>query len=156
MSPDIPSTIIEKTGGSMRDKQSKSWLQETIMLIPNLVRLLFKMMGDRRVRFKEKIILLGTILYVISPLDFVPDFVPFLGYVDDILLLALIILRFMEQAGQAVLLDNWQGNSSLLDLAQKTLRLASFFLPPSVYNRIVKGSGYQGDIIDVKYRVHKD
>lgn len=140
----------------MRDKQSKSWLQETMMLIPNLVRLLYQMLRDRRVRFREKLILIGTILYVLSPLDFVPDLIPFLGHVDDLLLLALIILRFMEQAGRQVVLDHWRGNVNLLHLAQQILKLTSLFLPPSVYDRIVKGSGYQGDYINVKYRVHKD
>ncbi len=140
----------------MKNKKIKMWLQETIMLIPNLVRMLFRMMGDHRIRFKEKIILLGVILYVISPLDLVPDFIPFMGQLDDILLVALIILRFMEQAGQEVFSDNWKGDQNLLNLAQKILRLTFFFLPSSVYNRIVKGSGYRGDIIDVEYHVHQD
>lgn len=140
----------------MRDKQSKSLLKEAIILIPKMLRLLFRTMRDRRVGFNHKLLLLGTILYVISPLDFVPDFIPFTGQVDDILLLAVIILKIMQQAGHSVFQDNWNDQQGLSELAKRIRKLASSFLPTSIYNRIVKDPDPPDDIIDVKYRIHKD
>jgi len=140
----------------MRDKQSKSLLKEAIILIPKMLRLLFRTMRDRRVGFNQKLLLLGTILYVISPLDFVPDFIPFTGQVDDILLLAVIILKIMQQAGHSVFQDNWNDQQGLSELAKRIRKLASSFLPTSIYNRIVKDPDPPDDIIDVKYRIHKD
>lgn len=125
-------------------------------MIPKLLRLLFKTMGDRRVSFSQKLLLFGTILYVISPLDLVPDFIPFTGQVDDILLLAVIVLKIMQQAGHSIFQDNWKDRQGLSDLAQRILKLASSFLPSSIYNRIVKDSDPSDEVIDVKYRVHKD
>lgn len=124
--------------------------------MPKLVRLLFKTMRDRRVSLSQKLLLLGTILYVVSPLDLVPDLIPFTGQVDDILLVAVVVLKLMQQAGQSVFQDNWQDQQGLPDLAQRILKLASSFLPSSIYNRIVKGSGCQDDVIDVKYHIHED
>jgi len=131
-------------------------LKEAIILIPKMLRLLFRTMRDRRVGFNQKLLLLGTILYVISPLDFVPDFIPFTGQVDDILLLAVIILKIMQQAGHSVFQDNWNDQQGLSELAKRIRKLASSFLPTSIYNRIVKDPDPPDDIIDVKYRIHKD
>jgi uncharacterized membrane protein YkvA (DUF1232 family) len=122
----------------MRNKQSKSLLKEAIILIPKLLRLLFKTMGDRRVSFNQKLLLLGTILYVISPIDFMPDFIPFTGQVDDILLLAVVILQILRQGGHSVFQDNWKESQGLPDLAQRIKNLASSFLPSSIYNRGVR------------------
>lgn len=131
-------------------------MKEAIILIPKMLRLLFRTMRDRRVGFNHKLLLLGTILYVISPLDFVPDFIPFTGQVDDILLLAVIILKIMQQAGHSVFQDNWNDQQGLSELAKRIRKLASSFLPTSIYNRIVKDPDPPDDIIDVKYRIHKD
>lgn len=140
----------------MRDKQSKSLLKEAITLIPKLLRLFFKTMGDRRVSFNQKLLLFGTILYVISPLDFVPDFIPFAGQVDDILLLAVVVLKIMQQSGRSVFQNNWKDEQGLSDLGRRILKLASSFLPSSIYNRIVKDYVPPDDVIDVKYHIHED
>lgn len=140
----------------MKKEKEKNLLQEMIMLIPNLIKLLYRMIRDNRVRLQEKAILLGTIIYVISPLDFVPDFIPFVGQVDDILLISLILLRFLEQAGSNVVLEHWNGRQSLLETFLNSLRLSRLFLPSRVYDAIVKQSGYRGDYIDVKYRIHEE
>lgn len=134
----------------------KSILQGIIMLIPNLIKLLFRMIKDGRVRLQEKAILLGTLIYVVSPIDFVPDFIPFIGQVDDILLVSLILLRFLEQAGSDVVLQHWSGKQSLLQMVKKTLGMSRLFLPSRVYDTIVKRSGYRGDYIDAKYTIHDD
>ncbi len=143
-------------GDNMKNTQSRSLLKEAIILIPKLLRLFFKTMGDRRVSVNQKLLLLGTILYVISPIDFVPDFIPFTGQVDDILLLAVVVLKVMQQAGRSVFQDNWKDSQGLPDLARQIMKLASSFLPSSIYNRIVKDPHPQDDVIDVKYRIHKD
>ena len=131
-------------------------LKEAITLIPRLLRLLAKTVGDRRLPLNQKLLLLGTILYVLSPLDLMPDFIPFTGQADDILLLAMVILTIMQQVGNSVFQDRWNDRQSLSDLARRIQKLASSFLPSSVYERIVKDSGYRDDVIDVKYYVHED
>ena len=136
-----------------REKE-KGLLKELILFIPNLVRLLMAMIGDPRVKWQEKLFLLTTVLYVLSPFDFVPDFIPFMGQVDDVLLLSLVILRFLEQAGPEVVLTHWKGSINLYNLAQEILKLSALFLPRKVYEKIVKNAGYQGDVIDIEYRVN--
>lgn len=141
----------------MKDKiAEKGLLNDIIMFIPNLVTLLYRLMADARVQFQEKAIFLATIAYVVSPIDFMPDFIPFLGQVDDILLISLIMLRFMETAGHDMVEEYWDGSAGLLDMFKKTLGLSGLFLPKSVYDKVVKKSGYRDDAIDVEFKVHKD
>jgi uncharacterized membrane protein YkvA (DUF1232 family) len=44
---------------------------------------------DPRVPFHAKVVLILTVAYAFSPIDLIPDFIPVLGYLDDLLLLPL-------------------------------------------------------------------
>ena len=44
---------------------------------------------DPRVPFYAKIVLILTVAYAFSPIDLIPDFIPVLGYLDDLVLLPL-------------------------------------------------------------------
>jgi len=57
--------------------------------------LLLKLLMDRRVPLKLKIIPLAAILYAVLPTDLIPDFLPFLGWLDDIVILIISALVFL-------------------------------------------------------------
>jgi uncharacterized membrane protein YkvA (DUF1232 family) len=48
-------------------------------------------------------VIIGTVVYLISPLDIAPDFIPIIGQVDDVLLLTLLI---SEVSG--LVIGGWQ------------------------------------------------
>ena len=54
-------------------KQARGVLQGALMLIPNFLKLLYRLFKDSRVPTAEKALLVGAIAYVISPLDLIPD-----------------------------------------------------------------------------------
>jgi uncharacterized membrane protein YkvA (DUF1232 family) len=116
----------------------KEKIKELFLLIPNFVKMLYRLMEDNLVPAKEKALLLGTVAYVVSPLDFLPDMVPFLGQVDDLLLVALILKRFINSVDKSVLLEHWDGNQNLLLSIDKILEYTSIILPRGVYNKIVR------------------
>ena len=55
----------------------------TISEIPNFLRLLYGLVTDKRVNAVDKLVVAGAIAYILLPVDVIPDFVPFLGEVDD-------------------------------------------------------------------------
>ena len=71
-------------------RSPRETLREIALFLPNFVILLKRLVGDPRVPRKSKLILGGTILYLVSPIDIVPDFVPGLGQLDDVVVALLI------------------------------------------------------------------
>ena len=122
----------------MIKESARQQVKELLLLIPNFIKLLYRLLGDKRVSTQDKALLLGTVAYVISPLDFLPDAIPFLGQIDDLLLVALILKRVMNSVDRSVLLAYWDGKEDLLLTIDKILEFTGIFLPRGVYNKIVK------------------
>jgi len=115
-------------------RQMKRKMRELLLFIPNLVGLLIGLLRDERVSQADKAILAGIIMYVIVPLDIIPDFIPFIGQVDDSYLLAISILRLFNRAERRVVMDHWKGQRDIKELVDSIARIAEFFLPNPVKN----------------------
>ena len=109
-----------------------------IRQLPNFVRLLFGLITDPRVALVDKVLVFGAIAYIVTPIDLIPDFIPFLGEVDDVYLLVIALQRLISNAGRLVLLDHWGGDAEdLSDLnLQGALAAAAFFLPRKIRRRL--------------------
>jgi uncharacterized membrane protein YkvA (DUF1232 family) len=106
--------------------------------LPRFLKLLWGLVTDTRVAMIDKLLVAGAIAYILTPIDLIPDFIPFLGEVDDIYLLLLSVRRLIENAGRAVVLSHWTGDAaSLRDLnIQQALLAAAFFLPRRIRRRL--------------------
>lgn len=109
-----------------------------IRQLPQYVRLLGGLLTDKRVARLDKLFVVGAVAYIVMPIDFIPDFIPFLGEVDDLYVLVLSLQRLVSNAGRAVLLSHWTGEPS--DLAELNLKgalaAAAFFLPRRIRRRL--------------------
>jgi uncharacterized membrane protein YkvA (DUF1232 family) len=117
---------------------AKRTVMSTMKELPNFLRLLGGLLTDMRVATTDKLLVAGAVAYILLPIDFVPDFIPFLGEVDDIFVLVLALQRLIANAGRAVLLDHWMGDPKQLgslDL-ERVLSAATFFLPRRVRRRL--------------------
>ena len=113
-------------------------MMATMKELPNFLRLLGGLLADARVTVLDKLLVAGAFAYILLPLDYVPDFIPFLGEVDDIFLLVMALQRLIANAGRAVLVDHWMGDPkdlSALNL-ERVLTAAAFFLPRRVRRRL--------------------
>jgi uncharacterized membrane protein YkvA (DUF1232 family) len=110
-------------------RQNRAKLRELLLFIPRLVRLLVSLLRDARVSAPDKAILAGTVIYVIAPIDIIPDFVPFIGQVDDAYLVAIAVLRLLNRADRNIVMEKWRGGIDLKDLVTNIARIAEFFLP---------------------------
>jgi len=68
------------------------WL---LFQLPNLLRLYWRLLADRRVPLWPKAVLVGALVYVASPVDLLPDVLPVLGQLDDLTLLVLVGRSFL-------------------------------------------------------------
>ncbi len=112
--------------------------KELIMLLPNFLKLLYRLVQDSRVPSQNKVLLGVVIAYVLSPIDIVPDFIPVLGQLDDLLAVALVVKGLFEAAGEDVVLEHWDGPEGLLEIVNSVLNVAAQLLPQKAYERIYK------------------
>ena len=108
--------------------------------LPHYLRLLWGLARDPRVAVVDKLLVVGAAIYIVSPIDIIPDFIPFFGQVDDLYLLVIALQRMVSRAGRPVLRDHWTGqpDSQSSNNLAATLAAAAFFLPPSVRKRVRK------------------
>jgi uncharacterized membrane protein YkvA (DUF1232 family) len=117
---------------SRGESADRDTLMHLVRDIPKFLKLLVRLYRDARVSRVDKGIVLATMAYIVMPLDLVPDWIPFLGQVDDIYLLALALDRLLNNAGIEVLLDHWEGEVSSLETLIAALDRAGSFLPEPV------------------------
>ncbi|MEP7041055.1 MAG: YkvA family protein [Chloroflexota bacterium] len=84
-------------------------LGELIRLVPDLLRLVRGLVGDRGVPFRVRVALIGLLAWLISPIDLIPEFIPVLGPLDDVVV-AVLVLRYVERRlGLEELRRRWPG-----------------------------------------------
>ncbi len=93
----------------------KGFLQK----IPSVYRM-FKLWyrGEYKMKFTDVLIPALALIYVISPIDFIPDFVPVIGALDDLAILALAIPLLMKEVDKFLLWESQLrkgGNSQIQD-----------------------------------------
>jgi uncharacterized membrane protein YkvA (DUF1232 family) len=117
---------------------AKRSVLRAIRQIPAYIRLMLGLMTDARVSKIDRFMVLAAIGYVISPFDFVPDFLPFLGQVDDIFLVTTALQRLVDRAGRRVVLDHWSGDPHEVSDVNLTsiVSAAAFFLPGGIRRRL--------------------
>ena len=74
--------------------------------IRGLARLVFALIRDRRVPLAAKLILPAAVVYVALPFDFLPDIIPALGQLDDLVLLLVAVVVFFASVPRRVLMEH--------------------------------------------------
>jgi uncharacterized membrane protein YkvA (DUF1232 family) len=70
---------------------------------------------------RSKLLLVALAGYLALPLDLIPDFLPGIGQVDDVFVVAFVVRAMVRAAGPAVVEESWPGSPELLRVL---LRLA--------------------------------
>ncbi len=126
---------------------AKGRMRNFMMFLPNMVLLLGRLLKDSRVATAEKALFVASIVYVVSPIDLIPDFFPFIGQVDDIYVVALTLLRLLNRTDERVLREHWSGGGDIASLADSIARTAPLLLPKRVSriltSRVEMGSADQ-------------
>ena len=80
-----------------------------LLQMTGVPRLIFRLMLDRRVPVGLKLILPTALVYLISPIDIVPDILPALGRLDDVLVLLISLVAFLGMAPRDVVAEHLGG-----------------------------------------------
>ncbi|MGH3447711.1 MAG: YkvA family protein [Nocardioidaceae bacterium] len=86
-------------------------LRDALRLLPDTVRLLRRLAADRSLPQGVRIRLALLLVYLASPIDLVPDFVPVLGYADDAIVVAIALRSVVRHTGRDALDRHWPGTA---------------------------------------------
>jgi uncharacterized membrane protein YkvA (DUF1232 family) len=106
-----------------RREQDPARLSDLIRLAPDTVRLVRRLAKDptlpRGVRWR----LAALLVYLLSPIDLIPDFVPVIGLVDDAVILTLALRSVVRAAGVEAIERHWPGNAQGLGALKRVTGL---------------------------------
>lgn len=105
--------------------------RDALRLLPDLVRLVRRLAADPTIPRAARVRLVLLLVYLASPVDLVPDFVPVIGYADDALLVALVLRFVIHHAGPGPLTRHWSGTPAGLDLIRRLAGTPTPQKPPS-------------------------
>jgi uncharacterized membrane protein YkvA (DUF1232 family) len=110
-------------------------LKQYLFLLPRLLKLMWRLARDPRVPARSKAILVLVGAYIASPIDIIPDFIPGLGQLDDIAIVAFALDQMLNRIPQHVVAEHWDGDEDLLQVVREILDIATAFVPSWIKRR---------------------
>lgn len=109
--------------------KAKQVLLELALFLPHFALLLKRLLADPRVPKRSKLVLGGTFLYLVSPIDVIPDFVPGLGQLDDIVVALLALHSVLNRVDESVVIEHWDGRRDVILAIKQGVAAAAALLP---------------------------
>jgi uncharacterized membrane protein YkvA (DUF1232 family) len=81
-----------------------------VHLVPDIARLVRSLLADDAVPRGPKIALGGLLVHLVSPIDLVPDIVPVVGALDDVIIGGLVLRWVGRRIGPEDLRSHWSGS----------------------------------------------
>jgi uncharacterized membrane protein YkvA (DUF1232 family) len=104
--------------------------------LPAIIRTIRGLATDPVLPKATKIALAAAVLYLVSPIDLVPDFIPVLGYLDDLIVAAILVDGILSFVDRGVVLKYWPGSPELLERIARSARVLSAWVPQRIKSRI--------------------
>ena len=96
-------------------------IRELLGLIPDILRLLRSLIGDRSAPLDVRIVLIGLLAWIVSPIDLIPEFIPVIGPIDDVVV-AIAALRYVRRRiGIEELRRRWIGTPEGFELLTRII-----------------------------------
>ncbi len=97
--------------------------RRTTFAFADTLRLVRRLATDRTIPLSIRLPVWFLVAYLAMPFDIVPDFIPVIGYADDVLLAGVVLRRLVARAGPEKLREHWSGTDDGLATLQRLLRV---------------------------------
>jgi len=114
---------------------------QLLRALPDLVRLIAKLVGDPLLPRAAKIALAAAMVYLASPIDLIPDFIPLVGYLDDLLVAALLVDGILNWVDRGLVLKYWPGSPDSLERLARAARMLAVWVPRRLKARLFTARG---------------
>jgi uncharacterized membrane protein YkvA (DUF1232 family) len=98
-------------------------VSDATRLLPDTLRLVRRLSTDRTISRSTRWWIWALLIYLASPIDLVPDFVPVIGYADDAIITSFVLRHVIAQSGTTKLREHWPGSAAGLATLTRLLRL---------------------------------
>ncbi|MCL2065013.1 MAG: DUF1232 domain-containing protein [Candidatus Cloacimonetes bacterium] len=113
-------------------------IKDLLFLLPDFVILFSRILADNRVSRKQKLVLSCILGYIIMPLDLIPDFIPGLGHLDDLIIAIYGVHYLLTVVDRQIIVDNWPGKNNILD----SINVLIYKIDTTIYSPILKKIKY--------------
>ena len=121
------------TIGNRRRRQGvKQTARKLLRELPNMFKLVFRLLRDSEVPRVDKLLVGAVLVYMLTPIDLIPDVFGVFGWVDDLYLLGLALGRLVASSGPDLLLRHWDGDPQNLGYLVEAVEELGGSLPPEI------------------------
>ena len=105
------------------DEKTEERRRESVLsLIPRVAKFVYHLARDPRVPWTVKAALAGLALYLASPIDLIPDWIPGAGYLDDVLLVGFVASYVLGNVPPDVIREHWGEDVHVLESLRRKRR----------------------------------
>jgi uncharacterized membrane protein YkvA (DUF1232 family) len=116
------------------------------LLAPDLFHLLVKLSIDKDVPVTAKAKLAIALAYFVSPIDLIPDFIPVVGYLDDIAVAAYVLNEILNKVDPEIVQKHWAGDGDAIDHVKKIIASADKMLGSGLLAKVLELLGVKGKL----------
>ena len=112
---------------------------EYLLLAPDVFVLLWRLVNDKRVDAKNKVMLGSGLAYYLFPLDIMPEaFLGPVGYLDDLVFAVYLLNRMLTDTDVAILREHWSGRDDVLETIRRVLAAADNLVGSDIVGKFKK------------------
>jgi uncharacterized membrane protein YkvA (DUF1232 family) len=109
--------------GLWMHRPSRDLAGPVLRLVPDVARLVRALLGADTTPRSVKVVLWGLLAYLLSPIDLVPEFLPLIGSLDDLIVGAIVLRWVSRRIGVDQLRGHWSGSPEGFELLRRFLRI---------------------------------
>ena len=114
-------------------------MRALLRALPDIARMIMRLTGDPLLPKAAKIALAAAVLYLVSPVDLIPDFIPVLGALDDLLVAAIIVDGILNYVDRRLVLKYWPGSAESLERIARAAGMLAAWVPRRLKMKIFSG-----------------
>ena len=111
-------------------------MKALLQALPDLARTIVRLAADPILPAATKVVLAAAVLYLLSPIDLIPDFIPVLGYFDDLFVAAIVVDGMLSYVNRALVLKYWPGSPESLERVARAAHVLAAWVPRKLKLRI--------------------
>jgi uncharacterized membrane protein YkvA (DUF1232 family) len=96
-------------------------LQDLVRVVPDIARLCRDIVTDGHAPVSVRVAIAGLLVWLVNPIDLIPEFIPVLGPLDDVIVAVLVLRYVRRRLGSEDLRARWRGTSEGFELLRSII-----------------------------------